>query len=33
VTLTASAVPTVAGISSTTAAPLSIRVGNRSGNR
>ena len=33
VTLTATAVPTVAGISSTTASPLSIRVENRSGNR
>jgi hypothetical protein len=33
VTLTASAVPTGAGISSTTAAPVSIRVGNRTGAR
>jgi hypothetical protein len=33
VTLTASAVPTGAGISSTSAAPVSIRVGNRTGAR
>ena len=33
VTLTASAVPTGAGISSTTATPVSIRVGNRTGAR
>jgi galactokinase len=32
-TLTASAVPTGAGISSSTSAPISIRVGNRTGAR
>jgi hypothetical protein len=33
VTLTATATPTGAGISSTTATPISIMVGNRSGGR
>jgi hypothetical protein len=33
VSLTAAATPTGAGITSTTAAPVSIRVGNRTGSR
>jgi hypothetical protein len=33
VTLTATAAPTGAGISSTTATPISVMVGNRSGRR